>query len=55
MATIEQSDSGIKHNPYFLEEAEGTNSDTDLTTDAGKIDENYDNMNITIMEEGENL
>ena len=35
--TIEQSDSGMKNDPAFLQEAEVANDDADLTSDASKI------------------
>ena len=34
--TIEQSDSGMKNNPYLLQEAEVENTDAYLTADEGK-------------------
>ena len=46
---IEQSDSGRENNPDLSQEAEeqeaeDANADSDVTADASKVSENYDNM-----------
>ena len=50
---IEQSDSGMKNNPNLLQEseeqeAEESNTDADVTSEADKIDENNKNMIISM-------
>ena len=47
-ATIEQSHSGRKNNPCFLQEAEVENSDAHLTAGTSKIIEGDENMSISM-------
>ena len=51
--TIELSDSGIKNNPYLLQESEVENADAYLTADSSNINEDNDNMNISMEEDQE--
>ena len=49
--TIEQSDSGTKHNPYTSIVAKVENSDAYLILDAVKTNEENEDMNISEKEE----
>ena len=49
-ATIEQSDYKMKNNPDLLQEAEVDNADAYFTADASKINEDYENMSISLEE-----
>ena len=48
MTTIERSDSGRKHNPDLLQEAEVANVDADQIAYASKINEDNDIMIISL-------
>ena len=45
----------MKNNPDFLQESEVENADADLTTNAGKINGENDNMNISMGEDQDNM